>query len=594
MTNRSGEFSWRRADVWLAVPALACMLGADLWRPRNVATATELSMAGWVVFVAQVAWWTRGDDGWRATCAWFGRVLLVAVPVLATLYLYYVRSHYLDAGVHVDVVFTYMGLQWFFELHNPITFAGGTPSYHQLPFSLLTHLPGLVLGIDRLGAFAVHFGTMVEVALLLAVIAYRLVPGSLLQQMAAGVLVSAVFSNRLMVLTYNTAGYALPLIALGLMVAVIAADESPTGPDRVVGGLLALALLHHYPGWTMVLPFAAAWLVLRRHPVAKTRAFLLANPLLVTVVAMAAITIVVRPELLFRRIHDVTRDPSRDLVTHLRDNWRYLSTAFPRARFREFVQECPGSWFLLNIPPLGGWALPIMVATWGTSALTLPGRMLRYLGMLFFVVGLLLLLTVAQHLLTDFSDYRDYPLIHGATVAGLLFAFRAVYQRGWRGRLAGALALAVACYNWGDMTALRGKRYYSYDYAPRAQEAFERLRGLARSERFRSLEATRVVVVGEDFIPLEGPYRAVLQRDGIPVRLVKLTDYCRDPEGAVQGAADTSCQAFLLVVPAAACSGASPIPQQNAQPGLTGRLYRSVCDRPETVPRPSEPVALRG
>ncbi|TMD14550.1 MAG: hypothetical protein E6I96_09135, partial [Chloroflexi bacterium] len=119
MTNRSGEFCWRRADAWLAVPALACMLGADLWRPRNVATATELSMAGWVVFVAQVAWWTRGDDGWRATCAWFGRVLLVAVPVLATLYLYYVRSHYLDAGVHVDVVFTYMGLQWFFELHNP-------------------------------------------------------------------------------------------------------------------------------------------------------------------------------------------------------------------------------------------------------------------------------------------------------------------------------------------------------------------------------------------------------------------------------------------------------------------------------------------
>jgi len=88
---------------------------------------------------------------------------------------------------------------------------------------------------------------MVEVALLLAVIACRLVPGSLLQQMAAGVLVSAVFSNRLMVLTYNTAGYAVPLIALGLMVAVIAADESPTGPDRVVGGLLALALLHHYP-----------------------------------------------------------------------------------------------------------------------------------------------------------------------------------------------------------------------------------------------------------------------------------------------------------------------------------------------------------
>jgi len=85
--------------------------------------------------------------------------------------------------------------------------------------------------------------------------------------------------------------------------------------------------------------------------------------------------------------------------------------------------------------------------------------------MLFFVVGLLLLLTVAQHLLTDFADYRDYPLIHGATVAGLLFAFRAVCQRGWRGRLAGALALAVACYNWGDMTALRGKRYYYYDYA---------------------------------------------------------------------------------------------------------------------------------
>jgi hypothetical protein len=290
----------------------------------------------------------------------------------------------------------------------------------------------------------------------------------------------------------------------------------------------------------------------------------------------------------------VTRGPSSDLVVHIRNNWRYLSTAFPRVRFREFVQECPGSWFLMNIPPLGGWALPIMGATWVASALTLPGRMLRYLGMLLFMIGELLLLTVAQHLLTEFSDYRDYPLIHAATVAGLLFAFRGAYQQGWRGRFAAALALAVACYNWGDMMALRGKRFNYYDYAPRAQEAFEQLRDLAGSEHFRSWGATRVVVVGEDFIPLEGPYRAVLRRDGIEVRLVKLTDYCSNPEVAVQNAADAACQAFLVVVPAAACNDAVPIPQREAKPGLTARLYHSVCGRADPAPRSSEPVTLDG
>jgi hypothetical protein len=594
VTTRSDEFSWRRADVWLSVPALACMLGADLCRTGNATTATELSMAGWVFFVAQIACWTRGNDGWRTTCAWLLRVLLVAVAAFATLYLYYARARYLEAGVHVDVVYTYIGLQWFLELHNPITFAGQTISYCQLPFALLTHLPGLVLGIDRLGAFAVHFGAMVEMALLLAVIAHRLVPGSPLRQVAAGVIASAVFSNRMMVLSYNTAAYAMPAIALALMVAVIATDRSPSGPDRVVGGLLALALLHHYPGWTMVLPFVVAWLVVRRHPVAKTRAFLVANPFLVTVAGMATITLAVRPELLLTRIHDVTRGPSPDLMVHVRDNWRYLSTAFPRVRFREFVQECPGSWFLLNTPPLARWALPIMGATWLVSALTIPGRMLRYLGLLLFMIGELLLLTVAQHLLTDFSDYRDYPLVHAATVAGLLFAIRSTCQPGWRGRCAAALALAVACYNWGDVTALRGKRFNYYDYAPRAQEAFERLRGLAGSERFRSWGATRVVVVGEDFIPLEGPYRAVLRRDGIEVRLVKLTDYCSGPEVAVQNAADSACQAFLVVVPETACNAAIPIPQREAKPGLTARLYRSVCSRAEPAPRLSEPVALDG
>src|SRR5262249_1477389 len=162
--------------------------------------------------------------------------------------------------------------QWFLALRKPITFAGATYSYYQMPFLLLGNLPGVVLGVDRLGAFAVHCGPMVEVGLLLAVVVERLVPGPSWRQLTTGAPAAAVVSNRLMVPGHNSVGSTLPAIALGLMFVVIAGDPD-RNPDRAVGGLLAVALLHHYAGWTIVAPLVGAWLVLRRGRLAKARAF---------------------------------------------------------------------------------------------------------------------------------------------------------------------------------------------------------------------------------------------------------------------------------------------------------------------------------
>jgi hypothetical protein len=589
--------SWSRTDVWLGLPVVACMLAADLERATDLRLATELSMAGWALLLVQVAWWTRDGDEWGAAAAWLGRVAVAAVPAFVTLYAFYVHSRTLEAGVHVDAVYTYVGLQWFFELHNPITFAGSTYSYHQLPLLLLTHLPALPLGIDALGAFAIHAGAMVQVALLLAVAAVRLVPGSLPRQALAAALAAAVFSNRLMILTYNTIGYPLPLVMLGLMLAIVAADDSPAGVDRPVGGLLAAALLHHYPGWTMVLPLVVAWLVLRRHPVAATRAFLHANPVLLTVLAMALTTNAVHPDLLLTRVRDVSLYdglPAAGAVDTVRGHWSYLTSVFPRVRYAEFVKGYQGSWLLLNAPPLGPWGLPVMAATWVASALVVPRRALRYATLLVLLLAGLVGLTALQHLVTDFMDYRDFPLVHGATAAGLLFALRAPGRAGWRSAGAVALALAIGAHNWTDLATLAGKRFGTSDYAPRAQEALEAVRRLTRAGRLAPLDVTRVVVVGEEFVALQGPYEAFFARHGVALRIVPLPEYCGAPLVTTKSVEGESCDAFLLVVPFHACRNDRPVDSLDPTAGATATLYPSVCTGDPRQDRPSEPFPLDG
>jgi hypothetical protein len=522
-------------------------------------------------------------------------VIAIAIPTFATLYAYYARSRSLEAGVDADTVYTFIGLQWFVALHNPITFAGATYSYHQMPLLLLGHLPGVVLGIDRLGAFAVHCGPMVEVSLLLAAVVERLVPGAWWRRVTTGVLVAAVFSDRLMILGYNSAGYTLPAIALGLMFAVIAGD--PHGnPDRAVGGLLAFALLHHYPGWTTVAPLVGAWLVLRRGGLAKVRAFVVANPVLLTVVGVAAITAAVRPALLFARIHDVaaTGESVGDLWQRTSEHWRYLWTVLPAVRFQELATGDGGSLLLLNTPPLAGLALPLLVTSWAASIVAVPGYEVRCLALLVSFIGGLSILTAAQHLLTDFLAYRDIPLVEGATVIGLLFNFRALLPTGSPRVVLLTLASTMALYNWVDMGTLPGHRFNYYEYAPRAQEGLEAARRLARSGRFAALGTSRVVIVGEGFVALERPYVAALAHRGVEANLVKLSAYCADADAALQQTMAARCDAFILIVPTAGCSETVPISQETARPGVAARLYRSVCDGADRGPRPTEPVQLDG
>src|SRR5262249_37821827 len=258
----------RRQVVFGAVTGVL-WLAAELLRGPHVTIATLLSMVAWILFLLQVLAWARGGTPWGTFAARAARVSALTLVSLAVLLLYYVHSRIEETGIHVDAAYTYVGLQWFFELHNPITFAGATYSYHQFPLALLSHLPGVLLGFDRRGPFALNLGFMRPVALLLAIMPVRFSPSGMDVQLLVVALASAVFSNRLLVQSYHIVGYTIPAICLGLMLLVVADDESFPRPERMVGGLLALAILHHLPGVMFVLPAAVTWLSLRRHPISE-------------------------------------------------------------------------------------------------------------------------------------------------------------------------------------------------------------------------------------------------------------------------------------------------------------------------------------
>ena len=149
-----------------------------------------------------------------------------------------------------------------------------TPSYPQFPFTEFTHLPGVLIGFDRLGPFAVHCGMMVQIAALLAILTQFLVQDSLGVQSVVVALAAGVFSFRISPHLYNLTGYAVPAVCTGMMLlAVSLADVSSLRLFRFVGGLLCLSLLHHYPGVFVVLPVVLLWVVADRHPLRRIRAF---------------------------------------------------------------------------------------------------------------------------------------------------------------------------------------------------------------------------------------------------------------------------------------------------------------------------------
>src|SRR5438477_434086 len=84
-----------------------------------------------------------------------------------------------------------------------------------IPLMLLLHLPGVAVGFDVLGPLAIPFGAIVHLALLFGVITELLVSGSLLAKCAVVALVSGMYSNRLLIFTYDITGYAFPAVCLG-------------------------------------------------------------------------------------------------------------------------------------------------------------------------------------------------------------------------------------------------------------------------------------------------------------------------------------------------------------------------------------------
>jgi hypothetical protein len=553
----------------MAVVTLACVATADWLRTRDVRTATIATIAAWVALSMQVVLWVGDGTSRRAALAGLARLSSSALVSAAVLLLYLKRSGVQDAGVHVDAVYTFLGAGSFLELAEPITAVGLTPSYAQFGLMLLSHLPAQLIGFERLGPLAINLGVMLTIAVLVAVFATRMVPGRLGMQLVTAGLASAVFSNRMLVMSHDWVGYTVPAVCLGLMFIAVVDNEAFPRPDTMVGGLLALALLHHLPAFAIVLPVCAVWVLVQQ----RLRGFVRANPILLTVLGMFVITGSIHPELVLPRVGHVTLGPGGAfgaLADKLPQSWQRLTAAFPSDWYRTFLVEVPGSWFLLDVPPLGGLVLPSLAASYACSALALPGRALRYLIHLALFAALLVGLSLAQHLLTDFVDYRDFTAIIALMVAGLLFVLRAPRLSATRRAIAWSLAAGIATYNFVDVSTLRGRTHFTVDYAPRSQAVLERARVLAGTLGPSPFGTDRIVVALDRDAPLEPLYLAAMARRGVRLDVIRSDELCADRQSAIGRAASRGCGAFLLLEHTGSCG-------QDPAPRVRGELYESVC-----------------
>jgi hypothetical protein len=573
----------RRRWLWLLVPLLATFLAAEILRDSHPGEATALSMLAWLVFLACGLAWAFERSGWRAGLRTLARLAILTAASSAVLWAYYLRSHLLDAGVHVDSVYTYVGLERFLRFEGPITFAGRTPSYPQFPLMLLSHLPAAAVGFDRLGPFAPHLGMLLQVGFLLALATRFLGRARLATEAALAALAAAVFSNRMLVLSYGVVGYAIPAICLGLMLLVVADDEAVPDPNRLVGGLLVLGLLHYYSALVVLLPLVATWLALRRRPLPAVRRFLRDNPLLGAVAVLLLVTLAVHPDLLMRRLGDVTAGGGR-VMSRMEMLQRNLVQvrSFPKVWFRLFCVSNPGSWHLLNLPPLGGLVLPLTAGAYVLSCVALRGRRRRYaLYCLAFLTGCLLL-SVAQRILAGFQDYRDFTFVFAILVGGLSFLFRIPRLAGVLRVVAVVYAVAFGAYNWVDLGNLHGKVHRSADFAYRSQAVLEEVRALLRAGSLESLGAVRVYVVIEKVVPIELLY---LPHFGSRARVlvVRAEKFCADPDAAFAEAAREGCGGFVFAGNGAYCPNARSsrnFPRERPW----ALLFGSVCGRPGERP----------
>jgi len=409
-------------------------------------------------------------------------------------------------------------------------------------------------------------------------------------------LAAGVFSNRALVLCYDKVGYSLTAICSGLMLIEVAAADSPAEAERPVGMLLTLALLHHYMGLALALPLCLAWVVVGRRPLHRVWTFAARNPTLLLAIAVLLVTILIHPDLVMRRVWDVTIQTQTPVVhallTKSRQNWQHLKSPFLHAWYSTFVTGGPPSWHLLSVPPLGGLTLPVAALSWVFSCWALPGRRLRA-ALLFASFGVLLcLLTAAVHLVTDFDDRRDLTAVYAVLVAGLLFALRAFALEGRSRFVAVAVAVGICIYNYVDVGRLEGHLYGGPpDRAPISQHAMEALRVLLRKQDVRVTKFRSVYVVVDEIFPLETLYVDSLQRQyGVRMRVVRAPDYCKDEGAAIARILAEECDELLVVSDARYCSQGGA-----GAGGVTGVRYLPVCADPQMrgPNRPSLRVELR-
>ncbi len=555
-------------------------LASEATRTSDVRAATLLSMLGWLLFAVFAILTDGVDRGWTGVLRGLGCVLVTSLLAGGVLLLYFHRSRILEAGPMTDAVWTYLGLKWFVELHNPITFAGATPSYHQFGLSLLSHLPALVVGFARLGAFAPFLGLMLQIGVLLAFTARRMQSGRLGAQLFTAALAAGVFSNRALVLCYDKVGYSVPAVCLGLMLVEVVAAGSMAEVERPIGMLVTLAVMHHYTGLTFALPVCLAWVVVGRQPLHRLRTFAARNPTLLLAMAVLLVTIAIHPGLLMQRVWDVTTQSQThvvdSLLTKARQSWPYLKSSFPSVWYAAFVTGAPASWHLLSVPPLGGLTLAVSALTWVLSCWAVPGRRVRA-ALLFASFGaLLLLLTVVQHLLSDFADRRDITAVYAMMVAGLLFVFRAPVLEGRSRFVATAVAVMICVYNYVDVGGLEGQRYGDVR-APISQHTMESLRTLLRKQDARVTGVRSLYVVVEEFFPLESLYVDSLEkRYGVRIRLVRAPAYCEGEGAAITKILAEECDDLLILSDARYCSHG--IAQGSATAGgLTAVRYPRAC-----------------
>src|SRR5258706_8067352 len=96
--------------VLLVVTIAVTFVVAGALRFVHPAPATVASMVGWASFVVLFLAWLWEDCGVREGLRRLGRLAVLTGVAFGVFYLYYRRSHLLDAGMEIDATFTFMGI----------------------------------------------------------------------------------------------------------------------------------------------------------------------------------------------------------------------------------------------------------------------------------------------------------------------------------------------------------------------------------------------------------------------------------------------------------------------------------------------------